>query len=105
MATTDISTKCFITQKWRQIRNRVIARDMGCDLGVEGYEIYGNAYIHHMNPILLTDIQNSTDILLNPEYLITTTFKTHNAIHYGNVDGLYKMPVIRTPNDTTPWKR
>ena len=95
----------YHSAEWRRIRNRVIARDNGCDLGVEGFEIYGKVYIHHMNPVLLKDIQERSDILLNPEYLITTTFETHNAIHYGNADNLTISPVIRTPNDTVPWKR
>lgn len=94
----------YHSKEWRQIRNRVIARDEGCDLGVIGYDIHDKVYIHHMNPILLKDIEEQSDILLNPEYLITTTFRTHNAIHYGDSELLVKEPIIRTPNDTAPWK-
>lgn len=94
----------YHSAEWRNVRNRVIARDNGCDLGVEGFEIHDRVYIHHMNPILLKDIQDRSDILLNPEYLITTTFRTHNAIHYGDSAQLLNSPVIRTPNDTVPWK-
>lgn len=94
----------YHSAEWKRIRNHVIARDNGCDLGVEGFEIYGKVYIHHMNPILLKDIQDRSDILLDPEYLITTTFETHNAIHYGDADQLAIAPVVRSPNDTTPWK-
>lgn len=95
----------YHSTEWKSVRNEVIVRDNGCDLGVEGYEIHDRVYIHHMNPILLKDIEERSDILLNPEYLITTTFKTHNAIHYGDSDLLTLDPIIRTPNDTCPWKR
>lgn len=95
----------YHSAEWKSVRNEVVVRDNGCDLGVEGYEIHDRVYIHHMNPILLKDIEERSDILLNPEYLITTTFKTHNAIHYGDSDLLTLDPVIRTPNDTCPWKR
>lgn len=95
----------YHSAEWKSVRNEVIVRDNGCDLGVEGYVIHDRVYIHHMNPILLKDIEERSDILLNPEYLITTTFKTHNAIHYGDSDLLTLDPIIRTPNDTCPWKR
>ena len=83
----------------------MIIRDNGCDLGVNGYEIHGRIYIHHMNPIRLNDIENATDFLLNLEYLITTTLNTHNAIHYGDEDLLILSPINRTENDTCPWKK
>lgn len=94
----------YRSAEWKRIRNLVIVRDEGCDLGVEGYHIHGAVYIHHMNPILLKDIQERSSILLNPEYLITTTLRTHNAIHYGDADQLLLDPVVRSPNDTIPWK-
>lgn len=94
----------YHSAEWRSVRNEVIVRDNGCDLGIEGYEICDKVYIHHMNPILLKDIEDRSDILLNPEYLISTTFQTHNAIHYGDINLLAADPIIRTPNDTTPWK-
>lgn len=94
----------YRSQRWRKIRDEVIVRDCGCDLGVEGYEIYKYAMIHHMNPITAKDIQDESEYLLNPEYLITTTQKTHNAIHYGDEDLLIVMPVERTKNDTCPWR-
>ena len=94
----------YRSQKWKSIRDKVIIRDNGCDLGVEGYEIYGKIIIHHMNPIALNDIEHNTDILLNPEYLISTTHNTHNAIHYGDESLLIQAPVVRTKNDTCPWK-
>lgn len=95
----------YRSQRWRKIRDEVIVRDCGCDLGIEGYEIYKYAMIHHMNPITEKDIQDESEYLLNPEYLITTTQRTHNAIHYGDEDLLLTMPVERTKNDTCPWRR
>lgn len=95
----------YRSQQWRKIRDEVIVRDCGCDLGIEGYEIYKYAMIHHMNPITAKDIQDESEYLLNPEYLITTTQRTHNAIHYGDEDLLLTMPVERTKNDTCPWRR
>lgn len=95
----------YRSREWKSIRDQVIIRDNGCDLGIEGYEIQGRIYIHHMNPILITDIRDRTDFLLNPEYLITTTHDTHNAIHYGDESLLILPPVERTANDTCPWKK
>lgn len=95
----------YRSQEWKSIRDKVIIRDNGCDLGVEGYEIHGRIYIHHMNPIMLKDIEQRTDLLLNPEYLISTTHSTHNAIHYGDESLLSLIPKERSANDTCPWKR
>ena len=94
----------YRSAEWKHVRKLVITRDEGCDLGIPGYEIHEKVWIHHMNPILLKDIQERSSILLNPEYLITTTFRTHNAIHYGDADQLLLDPIVRSPNDTTPWK-
>lgn len=90
--------------EWKRIRNKVIIRDNGCDLGIDGYEIYGRILIHHMNPITQDDIINRTDLLLNPEYLISVSLDTHNGIHYGDINQLLKGPIVRKPNDTCPWK-
>lgn len=95
----------YRSQEWKSIRDKVIIRDNGCDLGVEGYEIHGKIYIHHMNPIMLKDIEQRTDLLLNPEYLISATHSTHNAIHYGDESLLPLIPKERSANDTCPWKR
>lgn len=95
----------YQTEEWKSIRNYVIARDNGCDLGIPEHEIRGNRIIvHHMNPITKEDILNRSEFLLNPEYLITTIDNTHKAIHYGNENLLPQDPVIRTKNDTCPWK-
>lgn len=89
---------------WKAIRDFVIVRDNGCDLGVEGYDIHGKILIHHMNPILVEDILKRSDFLLNPDYLITTVLSTHNAIHYGDDSLLITLPIERTRNDTCPWR-
>ena len=92
--------------EWKRVRDQVILRDNGCDLGVSGHEIYGQRIlIHHMNPISLEDLERRSEILMNPEYLITTIHNTHNAIHYGDENLLIKLPRERTKNDTCPWKR
>ena len=91
--------------KWKSARDQVIIRDNGCDLGVEGYEIHGKIIVHHMNPITMDDIENESDFLFDPEFLICTTHSTHNAIHYGDEDLLIVEPIIRTKNDTCPWRR
>lgn len=95
----------YRSAEWKAIRNHVILRDLGCDLGVAGYEIPSRALIHHMNPITLEAIEKRDKDLLNPEFLITTTHNTHNAIHYSDETQLVTGPIIRKPNDTCPWKK
>lgn len=95
----------YNSKMWKRVRDEVIFRDKGCDLGVEGYEIYGRATIHHMNPITVQDIENESKFLMDPEYLITTIHSTHNAIHYGDENLLMAGLVERTKNDTCPWRR
>jgi hypothetical protein len=82
----------------------VILRDNGCDLGVPGYEIYGKILIHHMNPITIEDIRHGNESILDPEFLICVSHNTHNAIHYGDEDLLITEPIVRTKNDTCPWR-
>ena len=94
----------YRSQEWKQIRNHVIVRDSGCDLGILGREIRERIIVHHMNPIMIHDIQFATEYLLNPEFLICTTHNTHQAIHYGDERLLISEPIVRTPNDTCPWK-
>lgn len=100
-----LNQRFYRSAEWKRIRDQVIIRDCGCDLGIEDRVIYGKILIHHMNPISEIDIVRATEFLLNPEYLICVTHNTHNAIHYGDEDLLVKGPVIRTKNDTCPWKR
>lgn len=95
----------YRSPEWKRIRDEVIIRDNGCDLAMPGHEIYGRILIHHMNPISVDDIERRTDLLLNPEYLISTVHRTHNAIHYGDKNLLPQGPIVRIPNDTCPWKR
>ena len=92
------------TNEWRHIRDYVISRDLGRDLAMEGYDICGRIYVHHMNSIAPDDIVHSEKSILDPEFLICTSFNTHNAIHYGDVSLLITGPVERRPNDTCPWK-
>lgn len=95
----------YKSKEWLAIRDYVIFRDNGCDLGMPDREIHGRVLIHHMNPITKRDILDRSDFLLNPEYLITTTKVTHDAIHFSDESLLYEDPIERTMNDTCPWKR
>lgn len=95
----------YRSPEWKQAKTAVVVRDMGCDLGDKDRPIAGNIIVHHMNPISLKDIQEGSDFLFNPEYLISVSHATHNAIHYGDSELLPKPPVERAPNDTCPWKR
>lgn len=99
-----LNQQLYRSHEWKKVRDEVIVRDNGCDLAMEGFDIYGRVYVHHMNPILINDIRERSKFLLNPEYLICVSFDTHNAIHYGDESLLPREPVERTPNDTTPWK-
>lgn len=93
----------YTSREWRNLRHVVIARDEGCDLGLPGYEIFDQVYIHHMNPITPDDIKHGNDAILDPEYLITVTHRTHNAIHYGDRSNLPQPLVERRPGDTKLW--
>ena len=99
-----INQNFYRSAEWKRIRDQVIMRDNGCDLALKGYEIYGRILIHHMNPITAKDVELSTEYLMNPEYLICVTHNTHNAIHYGDEKLINKGPIVRTKNDTCPWK-
>ena len=93
----------YRSAEWRHIRDHVISRDEGCDLGVPGYEIHNRLHIHHMNPLTAEDLKAGNPDIVDPEYLITTTQLTHNAIHYGDVNLLPSPPVVRRPGDTKLW--
>lgn len=93
----------YKSQIWQDTRRDIIVRDLGCDLGLEGYDINGGILVHHMNPIKIEDIRDRTDYLLNPNYLICTCLRTHNAIHYGNSSP--NIITERSRGDTCPWKR
>ena len=100
-----LNQQFYRSREWRQVRSVVIARDNGCDLGVEGYEIYDRVIIHHMNPMRVHDIVQGEGSIVNIEYLISTTHRTHNAIHYGDESQLQKKWEPRRAGDTTPWRR
>lgn len=89
---------------WKQARRDVIARDYGCDLGIEGYEIHDKIYVHHMNPMTRDDILDSSEDILNPDFLICVTHDTHNAIHYGDESLIKRRKYVeRRPGDTKLW--
>lgn len=95
----------YNSPEWKRLRNQIIIRDNGRDLGCEGYEIYGRILIHHMNPITVEDIVSRDPIVFDPENLICVSHNTHNAIHYGDENLLIMAPVERTKNDTCPWRK
>ena len=99
-----LNQQFYRSSEWKRIRNRVIVRDNGCDLGIDEYEIHGRILIHHMNPISIEDLQHVSDLLMNPEYLICVSHRTHNAIHYGDESLIITAPIERTQNDTCPWR-
>lgn len=93
----------YRSRDWKLVRQHVIARDLGCDLAMEGYEIHDRIYIHHMNPMEADDLVHGNQDVLNPEFLISTTHRTHNAIHYGDRSLLPRKLVERRPGDTALW--
>lgn len=93
----------YQSYEWKQVRNAVIVRDMGLDLGCEDRPIPARIVVHHMNPITADDIIKRPELILDPEYLISTCHKTHNAIHFGDESVLYEDPIVRTPGDTKLW--
>jgi hypothetical protein len=98
-----VNQKFYTSYEWKRARQQVILRDNGCDLGIYGYEINGALLIHHMNPMVADDILHGEEWIFDPEYLITTTQNTHNAIHFGNDRLLPKVVIARTPHDTKLW--
>lgn len=93
------------SQRWKEVRNEVIIRDNGCDLGIDGRDIYGKIIVHHMNVITMEDLVHEREWIFDPEYLICTSHNTHNAIHYGDESLLIKDPIVRRANDTCPWRK
>lgn len=101
-----LNQQFYKSKEWKDIRHKVIVRDGACDLGVKGHNISGPILVHHMNPINVDDISDSTEYLLNPEYLICVSKETHDAIHYGSDNyAKSKEPIVRAANDTCPWKK
>lgn len=98
-----LGQKFYKSAEWRRFRDSIILRDNGCDLGVDGFQIYGLILIHHINPITVDDILNGNRMVFDPENVICTQKLTHNAIHYGDIDILPTSPTERKPNDTKLW--
>lgn len=100
-----LNQRFYSSSEWKRVRDIVILRDNGCDLGIQDRIIGGKVIIHHMNPVTRDDILSQSDLILNPEYLICVSPTTHNAIHYGDENLLVPSIVVeRKPNDTCPWK-
>lgn len=95
----------YRTPEWKSFRNKIIIRDNGCDLGCEGHDIVGNILVHHINPISAEDVIRRNPMIFDEENVISTMLRTHNAIHYGDESLLITEPIVRTANDTCPWKR
>ena len=94
----------YRSPEWKRLRNQIIIRDDGCDLACDGYDIYGKVLIHHLNPITVEDVLARSRKVFDPDNLVCVSHSTHNAIHYGDVDLLVTGPIIRTKNDTCPWR-
>lgn len=100
-----LNQRLYHSSLWADVKNEIILRDNGCDLGLEGYEIRGRIYIHHLNPITKEDVLNNSSKLYDPDNLICVSFDTHQSIHYGSECAALSQLVERRPNDTCPWKR
>lgn len=100
-----INQMLYRSKRWKSVRDRVVIRDGGCDLGIEGREIFDKIIIHHMNPLSLWDIENESDRVFNLDFLVCTTLLTHNAIHFGDDSFLKKLPKERFPGDTLLWPK
>ena len=98
-----LNQRFYRSREWKQTRDQVIIRDIGCDLGVPGFEIFGDLLVHHINPIQVQDLRDFNPDVLNPEYLICVSRRTHNAIHFGDIRQLPQLPVSRTAGDTKLW--
>lgn len=98
-----VNQQFYRSRQWRSIRNEIIVRDNGCDLGVDGWEIHDRVYIHHMNPMTVDEISEGDPRILDPEFLIAVSLKTHNAIHYGTERQLPRPLVERRRGDTKLW--
>lgn len=93
----------YRSKEWKSLRNEIIVRDNGCDLGMDGYEIHDRIIVHHMNPLSIDDVMDRSDLVFNPDYLICVSHRTHEAIHYGDASLLPSLPIERKPGDTTLW--
>ena len=94
----------YRSPEWKRLRNQIIIRDGGCDLACDGYDVYDKVLIHHLNPITVEDVLARSRKVFDPDNLVCVSHNTHNAIHYGDMDLLVTGPIIRTKNDTCPWR-
>lgn len=99
-----LNQEFYTSREWRQFRYKMIARDEGCDMGLIDYPIGGRVILHHINPLSIEDFENSSDLLFDPDNVICVSEPTHNAIHFGDETLLPAEPILRTPNDTIPWR-
>lgn len=99
-----LNQEFYTSREWRQFRYKMIARDEGCDMGLLDYPIGGRVILHHINPLSIEDFENSSDLLFDPDNVICVSELTHNAIHFGDATLLPADPILRTPNDTIPWR-
>ena len=101
-----LNQQFYTSRQWRDFRHKIIVRDNGCEMALDGWEIKGKIIIHHLNPIRKEDILYSVeDVLLNPENIVCVSHSMHNAIHFGDISLLPQDPIERRPNDTCPWRR
>lgn len=99
-----LNQKFYRSPEWKRVRQEVILRDNGCDLGIEDRPIFGNVIIHHINPMSVDDIKHKEDWVLDPDFLICTCKRTHDAIHYSDESIIFSEPIHRSPNDTCLWR-
>lgn len=99
-----VNQRFYRSTEWKHIRDQIIIRDNGCDLGVEGYDLHSRIYIHHLNPMTVDDIDQGRQMILDPDNLICVSFDTHQAIHFGDESLLPQLPIERTSGDTCPWR-
>jgi hypothetical protein len=98
-----LNQRFYTSAQWRHVRQQVIARDYGCDLGFTGYDLHDKILVHHMNPISVDDVTGDDDSILDPEFLVSVSLQTHNAIHFGDESLLPRPMVVRRPGDTKLW--
>lgn len=99
-----LNQEFYHSDEWLKFRNKIIIRDNGCDLALDGFEIFGSIIIHHLNPITYEDILNRNPCVFDPDNVVSTKLPTHNAIHYGDESLISRIPIERTKNDTCPWR-
>lgn len=98
-----VNQRFYTSREWKHARDHVIVRDQGCDLGIPGYEIHFGLLVHHMNPLTVEALEAGEEWIVDPEFLITTTKRTHNAIHFGDRSLLPRVVIERKPGDTALW--